>query len=457
MEILTAARSTILRGCEDFQTNRARINKFRESNPQKAQDAFNELDKTRKKLLEALANAQQSLREMEQDRLADYAGKLRQGLAGFNLMTRDYAPVNKLLTDFAEKLPETEDSVNAAVIGRLMNRVRMGYYPTDPANIDLILRGIQFPQGVTTNVFDPCCGCGKALRQIANGHNCYAFGIELDEHRAEEAQSRLHRVGVGSFFHSRTSGEAFHVLFLNPPYLSVIGENGTRTRHEKRFLVDSIRNLMVGGVLIYVIPFYRLTADVCRILSDNYENLGVWRFTDPEFARFKQVAVIGTRKKRSEDPETAAALEKLSCDPQTIPLLTEIEEGRYLVPSTPKKVEVFKGEKFNEKELERQLAASDSFRRLMNARSELDSAEKRPLLPLSIGQIGLVGGSGLINGLIDCDTPHIIKGRIIKVCNVEREAKFNGRGDLTGAEIKEVISNKMVFNVLTSQGFKALA
>ena len=118
---------------------------------------------------------------------------------------------------------------------------------------------------------------------------------------------------------------------------------------------------------------------------------------------------------------------------------------------------MFKGEKFNEKELERQLAASDSFRRLMNARSELDSAEKRPLLPLSIGQIGLVGGSGLINGLIDCDTPHIIKGRIIKVCNVEREAKFNGRGDLTGAEIKEVISNKMVFNVLTSQGFKALA
>ena len=121
VEILTAARSTILRGCEDFLTNRARINKFRESNPQKAQDAFNELDKTRKKLLEALANAQQSLRETEQDRLADYAGKLRQGLAGFNLMTRDYAPVNKLLTDFAEKLPETEDSVNAAVIGRLMN------------------------------------------------------------------------------------------------------------------------------------------------------------------------------------------------------------------------------------------------------------------------------------------------------------------------------------------------
>ena len=36
------------------------------------------------------------------------------------------------------------------------------------------------------------------------------YGVELDESRAEEAQTRLHRVGVGSFFHSRISSEAFH-------------------------------------------------------------------------------------------------------------------------------------------------------------------------------------------------------------------------------------------------------
>ena len=36
-----------------------------------------------------------------------------------------------------------------------------------------MLRGIRFPDGVTTNLFDPCCGCGKALRQLAQGNNCY--------------------------------------------------------------------------------------------------------------------------------------------------------------------------------------------------------------------------------------------------------------------------------------------
>lgn len=86
----------------------------------------------------------------------------------------------------------------------------------------------------------------------------------------------------------------------------------------------------------------------------------------------------------------------------------------------------------------------------------LGSGVKRPLLPLSISQIGLIGGSGMINGLIECDTPHIIKGRIIKVVRTESEEKFNYRGDHMGSEIKETISNKMIFNVLTPNGFKAL-
>ena len=456
IEKMTAARNAIQRGCGDLMSNREKVSKFRESNLQRAQDAYLELQKARKRILAALDDAQLAFRETEQDALANSAGKLAQGLSGFNLMSRNYQPACKALLDFAAKLPESQDTVNAAVIGRLMNQVRMGYYPTDPDNIDLILRGIRFPEGKTTNVFDPCCGCGKALRQIANGHNCFAYGVELDEYRAEEAQSRLHRVGVGSFFHSRISAEAFHLMFLNPPYISVVSESGSRTRHEKRFLVETISKLMLSGVLIFVIPYYRLTTDLCKILADNYEQLGVWRFTDKEFARFKQVAVIGIRKRRSEDPETAAELERLSHDPQAIPLITEIEEGRYDVPLASKKVEVFKGELFNEKELERQLSHSDSFQRLMNARSELDRAQKQHLLPLSIGQIGLVGGSGLINGLVDCETPHIIKGRIIKVRSVEREEQFSDRGMHMGAQVKEVISNKMVFNVLTPRGFKAL-
>ena len=108
-----------------------------------------------------------------------------------------------------------------------MNNIRLGYYPTDPDNITLMLCGIQFPEGVTTQMSStPAAAAERPLRQIAQGNNCYAYGVELDESRAEEAQTRLHRVGFGSFFYSRISHEAFHLLFLNPPYLSVLNESG---------------------------------------------------------------------------------------------------------------------------------------------------------------------------------------------------------------------------------------
>ena len=107
-------------------------------------------------------------------------------------------------------------------------------------------------------------------------------------------------------------------------------------------------------------------------------------------------------------------------------------------------------------ELEQQLKRSNSFQQLM-ARSELDNDVKRPPLPLSIGQIGLVGGSGMINGLVQCNFPHVIKGRIVKVIRTETEEKFSAEGKHLGSEIRETIANKMIFNVLTPNGFKSLA
>ena len=454
LDQLTQLQSQIMQSAQGMVVQRARIEKYRQSNLTAARDTYKELERIRAHLVERLTASQLFLLEMEEYPLASAAEQLRRGLAGFQLMSTGYKPVYEALAKFTASFP-TGQKTNAAIVGRLMNNIKLGYYPTDPDNISLILRGIHFPEGVTTNLFDPCCGCGRALRQLAQGNNCYAYGVELDESRAEDAQTRLHRVGFGSFFHSRISHEAFHLLFLNPPYLSVINESGGRSRHEKRFLIESIPTLMYGGLLIYVIPYYRLTPDICRVLVDNFDELTVWRFTDSEFKKFKQVAVLGIRKKRDTELQDTLWLEQLACSPAGIPLLTQLPESRYALPAQPMTVNTFKGERFNQKELEQQLRKSDSFAQMM-ARSELDSGVKHPLLPLSISQIGLIGGSGMINGLIECDTPHIIKGRIVKVVRTESEEKFSARGNHMGSEIRETITNKMIFNVLTPNGFKAL-
>ena len=424
----------------------------------KAREIYGDIQQQRGKLCAALSSAALSLLEMGLPDLADYSMKLNQSVRSFNLMTPDYGKLCSALTGYISKLPssDAQTTTSAAIIGRLMNNVKMGYFPTDPENLNMIRQGIEFPENVSVNLFDPCCGCGLALRALAQDKDCLTYGIELDRHRAEETLTRLNRVGFGSYFHSRVSREAFHMMLLNPPYLSIMREGGGNTRSEKRFLVDSMGHLMYGGLLAYIIPHYRLTADICRILSDNFGDITVWKFTDGEFKRFKQVVILGIRKKRHDDPDTAKTLASLALTPDAIPGLTELPENRYALPAAAKKVEIFKGAEFNVAELAEQLNRSSSFSRLFE-KNKLDSSAKRPLLPLNISQVGLIGGSGLINGLVECDTPHVIKGRIVKENTVRAEENENSRGEVTSTTIFETRSNKMIFNILTPDGFRSLS
>ena len=57
---------------------------------------------------------------------------------------------------------------------------------------------------------------------------------------------------------------------------------------------------MMGGLLIYIVPYYRLTADLCGIICDNFEQVRIHRFLDREFKQFKQVVVTGVRRRRTE-------------------------------------------------------------------------------------------------------------------------------------------------------------
>jgi hypothetical protein len=138
-----------------------------------------------------------------------------------------------------------------------------------------------------------------------------------------------------------------------------------------------------------------------------------------------------------------------------LPEITDLATGRYQLPSDFKEVALFKGAVFNKSELAEQLKRSKSFSRLFQ-RNRLDGISKRPLLPLNLSQIGLVGGSGLINGLVECENPHIIKGRIVKETRTYEDDKTNAKGDLLHTTITETTSNKLIFNLLTPKGFISL-
>ena len=131
---------------------------------------------------------------------------------------------------------------------------------------------------------------------------------------------------------------------------------------------------MQGGLLIYIIPYYRLTADICRVLCDNFDDLTVWKFVGDEFKRFKQVAVMGTRCKRRNGSGLVPELATLALEPDKLRELTDLPEGHYQLPATSVKVNIFKGAEFNVHELAEQLNRSTSFSRMFE-KNKLDTTD----------------------------------------------------------------------------------
>ena len=445
---IEASRTLILTVSSQLPKLRAVYEKYKRTGLKKEYDSLLDLQKAVNRLLEEFPALVLQLSEYGDEELSKTTQRLYSVLKKYNWLTSDYSQLCNALDSFAKSLPTADHNINTAKLAHLMNRARMGYFPTDPSHVERLKEAIAFPEDAA-NLIDPCCGEGIALQIFSEGTQSRTYGIELDEIRGEEAQKRLYRVGFGSFFHSRISLNAFQGLWLNPPYLSVPSENGSR-RLERSFLADSMRLLQNGGILIYIIPYYRATPDVCRVLCENFTDLRVHKFIGKEFERFKQVAFIGVKTERREAEKMAKRLSEYMLNPENIPPITQLPKQCYIMPSAKKKVELFKGAVFNVSELADQLKKSTSIDRLFED-STLDNRERRPLLPLNLSQVGLVGASGMMNGLVECDTPHIIKGRIVKEKKTKVGADNNGKTSL-----REITSNRLIFNVLTSTGLKSL-
>ena len=444
------SKTLILTLATQFPKLRASIEKYRGTGLKREYDSLIDLQKAVKRLLEEFPALVLQLNEYGDDELSKTTEKLYGVLKKFNYLgTTDYSKLCMALESFAKGLPTADHNINTAKLAHLMNRARMGYFPTDLSHVKMLKDAIVFPD-TPVNLIDPCCGEGLALQAFAKGVNARTYGIEIDEVRGEEAQRRLQRVGFGSFFHSRISLNAFQGLWLNPPYLSVPSEHGNK-RLEKAFLADSIRHLQVDGIMIYIIPYYRATPDVCRVLCENFTDLRVHKFIGKEFERFKQVAIIGRKIERREAEKMAKKLSEYMLDAEKLPLITDLPKECYEMPAATKTVELFKGAVFNVNELAEQLKKSPSTLRLFEERT-LDNRERRPLLPLNLSQIGLVGASGMLNGLVECKTPHIIKGRIVK----EKKTKIGLEDEKGKTAVREITSNRLIFNVLTPTGLKSL-
>jgi tRNA1(Val) A37 N6-methylase TrmN6 len=307
---------------------------------------------------------------------------------------------------------------------RIAGRMKMGYYPTPGRVVDYIRSFLSFSPAPFT-ALDPCCGEGLALEQLITGTRAVTYGVELDQHRAGEAESRIQNVLKCGIEETRIAHQSCSLLFLNPPYdeATLEEEAGTKTeRREKAFLRMTAPYLVPGGVLIYIVPQRRVTRDVARLLASRFEQIKVFRFPDPEYADFKQVVVMGVRKTGNSLDE-ALALNLQNVLSQVLEPLSETVAGQYPVPPSGP-LNLFRSTLIDPEELEKQMAQSPLWRRFYAMTTKNELQVPRPPLPLHSGHLGLLLAAGKLDGVIgEGDDRHVVKGKVSKVVSKVEEYK----------------------------------
>lgn len=309
-------------------------------------------------------------------------------------------------------------------------RLKAGYYPLAQQEAERIKKFLSF-SGQDTAVIDPCAGTGAALHFITPEERALRHGIELDAYRAEESKNNLHHVIQGNAFDVQCAVESFSLLYCNPPYDHEIGEN-RNARMEYLFLEHTYRWLKPGGVLVLIIPGDRLTT-CAEILAVHFRDKALYRLSEPESVRYKQIVVFGVRRTRREREQlkdwdasrAKAKLMGLSRDYQELPALPERADKEFVVPPSSPAQLIYRGIPLDK--VEDLLAGSAAYRqanRILFA-PEIRAAG-RPLTPLHGGHVGLLTTSGLLNGIFGYGSDlHVARWESVKVTDQIEEIDEN--------------------------------
>ncbi len=356
-------------------------------------------------------------------------------------------------------------------MARLQAKSKLLYYPT-PISVAIFIATYFSTVGKKLRIVDPCCGTGDAIREIADrivgapGTEKTVLGIELSYARAEEAKKVIDRVLPVSFYNVATANalwpqHSVSLLFNNPPYdwseYEETLEGGTkrRARHEWLFVTMSTPKVIPGGTQVILVPRMMLGATeylgkgqegrMARHLLGWYEQVHIYKFPDPDYDRFKQVAIFAVGKRAryqiplKDDVDRIVAMADEAAD---IPVLGA-GCGQFLLPdvSGPFRFEYVPAnpvDLINQAKKYSPLGNSD-YQRATYVR--YNGAPINPAVPINIGHLTLLI-AGNETGTIevkDAETGKrlLMKGSSRKEKKAETEPQFDAEGKITSYKVVE--------------------
>lgn len=310
---------------------------------------------------------------------------------------------------------------------RPQGQTKLGFFPFPVVEARRLKNWLSFPERFSA--LDPCVGDGVAFTKLLHGVTAHRYGIEIDANRAEKAIALGVETVQANALDVRCPPEAVSLLYLNPPYDWEWGESNNQ-RLELVFLEHSYRWLKCGGVLVFIIPQLRL-AKCARLLSEHFTDVRVFGLTEPACVEYKQIAVLGTRRKRHSKVSDAVLLdgvrylEALATKSQLEPL-GDNPEVQYEIPASEQVVLTHVGIPLDE--VEDLLLESAAYRQAARVLlPKLNDVKGRPLTPLHGGHVGLLCTAGMLNGVFgEGKDRHIAHWRSVKFTDHWEEEEEDG-------------------------------
>ncbi len=335
---------------------------------------------------------------------------------------------------------------------RLPGRERLGFYPLPPREAERIRKFLKFPDKPYC-ALDPCVGDGAAFAEIASDKKALRYGVELDAGRAEQSRTKGIEVIQGNCFDAQCPVESFSLIYLNPPYDFEISEQKSQ-RMEKLFLEHVHRWLIRGGILVFVVPAKRIT-DCAALLSRDFRDARVYRLTETESARYKQVVLLGVRRTRQErdrlrDNEIIHAqlwLGSLGTKLEELPPLPSEPDRQYTAAPSGTVRLAHRGLPLDQ--IEDLLPKSSAYRQASAILfAQQADVTGRPLTPLHGGHVGLLCTAGMLNGIFgDGESRHIAHWQSVKLVDKSEEEE-DGK---TIIREKERFSNELTLVFCTGE------
>lgn len=290
------------------------------------------------------------------------------------------------------------------------------------------------------------------------------YGMEKDTSLANIAKDKeiFEKIAKGGLNGAKCSNDVFDVTFLVPTLefeANLTPMNTLRPRKEVEEFRQVTKYLREDGLLLMVIPYYRLTSQFCTLIAKNYNNVSIGateEWTD-------LLIIAGTKKADSSEPdEDIYNLLRQASLVRPIGISSEQREQRqlkeYILPPDLLEISIFRGNVLDDDDILDIINDSNLYESFMGKQTNiLESTEdQQPLLPFNIGQIGLVLTSGCLDGEIEelDGQYHVIKG-MVKKDIITEEVPTEKRGD---KEVRTTHINKVQINVITPDGtIKTLA